>query len=1215
MATSAPSSRQVGPSQAAVPHGSGGASSGSGSSSGPSHNNSHNTNMSRSPPSPSPLTLAAGGAQGGPFAPNGPAPMQTSTPRSSSHPAPSHQQHQQQPSSSFQPSEPQSFAHPSGIPTTVPPHMSHPFSVPPVPRYPPPPPSPSPGSAGDSPTSTASSMTNGGQAGGLVPQPYRREPTLIQSVADINDIYQMNEKLGSGYTAVVFDAVCRRTNQQHAIKCIHKTRQKLVANESYFRDIYDFIVRRGHPNLVKIREVLEDPEHFYIVMEKCKGPDLVEFVLSFEPGGIPEADCKRIMKNILAAVRHLHEHRLLHRDIKLDNVIFQDRPRNGGQVVLLDFDMCMFIDRADSPKTVEKEGEISVVGTREYMAPECYKGQYTQASDLWGCGVILYVLIDGHFPFDVSNCKSNREVRRVLRQGVKFEDAVVQRFPAATDLVSRLLTYYPNDRLSSAQEALDHPWFGPSFLGRPYPLTMPTMSPHQAMSQPAAPGQQQGSANSPSHMHNPTGGPLLPMPPMTPTGSSPVHNPFAHVSPNASPSPLTPRAQSLELPHDGHPVHPHRQPALTVEVGNHASNQSQGSSPTPQPSPTHQQQRHNTSGSDSAEGLISPNAISRLDQAIRHTVDVDLGGEGLVSMGLVGMGHEGGDDGRAMDMDGADGRSFTDAHSNLGAGTAEFMSAVPSHSTGPADVTNFNSAPHIWGQQARGLVSPTLGHGSMTVGSSGSAPFGSSHVATLPLPPAPQPLSPGITQLGPHIQGNGSGGILSAWEDSRPQTITALQMTGAAGQQQQDSFALPPSSLSLMDEGQGASGAGRGQGQDASSGSTGTGGAKLVPIGRSRQAGGGGAGPQANPNQDALAGGQGQDAGDASQHRHSHQVVDTTDHPASPDGSSRFFPLGPHPPVAPLEEPVVFEEEMEFSPDHTHPPRTHQDDATMTNAQQHQPQQHQGGCDRLFGLQQMFGLMTGGAERTAPPPHNTGPITAAMRGWGIGIDGMGFAMQAGDTREIERGAGGWGGDRRRSATSDEAPAHGGGRSGGQARQSPWLSLCGVPRPNQNHPFEELHEYNPSAGPSASYIQQHLQQHHQQHQHQQQSTILLPPFLNNDTNTDHPSPSLNAPATFHHGGPSSSPNSPPHPTPAYAEDKTNRHPSAPVTPPGRSGRRGGLGPIGFSFPRWTAGRTTPPPAQSVSTQDGQSPNSQHTSGPTSSAQPRGATTQGQRDRRQ
>ncbi|CEL95706.1 unnamed protein product [Vitrella brassicaformis CCMP3155] len=418
--------------------------------------------MSRSPPSPSPLTLAAGGAQGGPFAPNGPAPMQTSTPRSSSHPAPSHQQHQQQPSSSFQPSEPQSFAHPSGIPTTVPPHMSHPFSVPPVPRYPPPPPSPSPGSAGDSPTSTASSMTNGGQAGGLVPQPYRREPTLIQSVADINDIYQMNEKLGSGYTAVVFDAVCRRTNQQHAIKCIHKTRQKLVANESYFRDIYDFIVRRGHPNLVKIREVLEDPEHFYIVMEKCKGPDLVEFVLSFEPGGIPEADCKRIMKNILAAVRHLHEHRLLHRDIKLDNVIFQDRPRNGGQVVLLDFDMCMFIDRADSPKTVEKEGEISVVGTREYMAPECYKGQYTQASDLWGCGVILYVLIDGHFPFDVSNCKSNREVRRVLRQGVKFEDAVVQRFPAATDLVSRLLTYYPNDRLSSAQEALDHPWFGPT---------------------------------------------------------------------------------------------------------------------------------------------------------------------------------------------------------------------------------------------------------------------------------------------------------------------------------------------------------------------------------------------------------------------------------------------------------------------------------------------------------------------------------------------------------------------------------------------------------------------------------------------------------------------------------------------------------------------------------------------------------------------------------
>ncbi|CEL96865.1 unnamed protein product [Vitrella brassicaformis CCMP3155] len=953
--------------------------------------------MSSSPPSPFPLTLAAGGAQGALFAPNGPARngMQTSTLRAPPDQAPLDQQHQQPQQSSVQSPEPPSFAHPFAVPPTIPPNMSHPFSVPPVPCYPPPPPSPSPGSAGDSPTSTASSMHT----------PYRREPTLIQSVADINDMYEMkfNEKLGSGHTGEVFDAVCRQTNQQRAIKRIHKTDLKLVVDESYFRDIYDFIVRCGHPNLVKICEVLEDPEHFYIVMEKCKGPDLVDFTESFEPGDIPEADCKRIMRNLLAAVRHLHEHRLLHRDIKLDNVLFKDRP--GGQVVLLDFDMCMFIDRADSPKTVEKEGEISVVGTRGYMAPECYKGQkgqYTQASDLWGCGVILYVLITGNFPFILSECKSSREVRRVLRQGfLKFEDAVVQRFPAATDLISRLLTYHPNGRPSSAQEALDHPWFGPSLLCRPYPLTMPTsstgltappmtappwMTPAPPGMTPAPPGmmtpappgmtpltappgmtpltappgmapltappgmtppapvQQQGSANSPSHMHNPTGGPLLPMPPMTPPGSSPVHNPFAHVSPNASPSPLTPRAQSLELPHDGHPVHPHRQP-------------SQASSPTPQPSPTHQQQRHNTSGSDSAEGLISPNAISLLDQAIRHTVDgVDLGGEGLVSMGLVGMGHEGGDDGRAMDMDEADGRSFTGAQSNLGAGTAELMSPALSHSTGPADVTNSSSTPQIpppslqqpqalpqpgipsqkrsaalltgatgqqqrqqqelfssipsslWlmdkGQGAIGkgrgqgmagtaqdasssstgtggaklvpmgrtsqtgsaastaesqadpkqealsvacceLLSPTLGHSSMTVGSSGSALFGSSHVATAALSHAPPSLWPGITHLGPHIRGNGSGGILAPWEDSRPQTMTAL-LTGAAGQQQQqqqDSFTWPPSSLSL-DEGKGAPGAGRGQGiagtaQDASSSITGTGGAKLVSMSRRRQAKGG----------------------------------------------------------------------------------------------------------------------------------------------------------------------------------------------------------------------------------------------------------------------------------------------------------------------------------------------------------------------------------------
>ncbi|CEM00030.1 unnamed protein product [Vitrella brassicaformis CCMP3155] len=133
----------------------------------------------------------AGGAQGGPFAPSGPeAPMQASSPRAPSYPAlPDQQHHQPQPSSFLQPCEPLFFAHgPFGLPPTVPPNVSHPFSVPPVSPFPPPPPYPSPGSAGDSPNSTASSMHT----------PYRREPTLIQSVNDINDMYQMNGKLGSG---------------------------------------------------------------------------------------------------------------------------------------------------------------------------------------------------------------------------------------------------------------------------------------------------------------------------------------------------------------------------------------------------------------------------------------------------------------------------------------------------------------------------------------------------------------------------------------------------------------------------------------------------------------------------------------------------------------------------------------------------------------------------------------------------------------------------------------------------------------------------------------------------------------------------------------------------------------------------------------------------------------------------------------------------------
>ncbi|PHJ23630.1 protein other [Cystoisospora suis] len=322
---------------------------------------------------------------------------------------------------------------------------------------------------------------------------------VMRQIQDICHHYALGRKLGSGYTASVYEARCLATGQTVAIKDVDKSRQRLIACDSYYRAVYETLAKLPPHRHLLLPPValLETGTHFYIVMEKCHGSDMVEYVLKHPPAGISTSACKRLMQQLLLAIHVLHSHNVLHRDIKLDNIMFRHRheepprgapPKNhksgssGGtsalsnEVALIDFDMCLLLDRPGPPKPLMNANEISVVGTREYMAPECYKGHYSAASDMWSIGVILYVLIDGHFPFDVNNCSkqqhssskddsnqqrkssSSRDIRRLLRQGVRFESRIKEKHPLAVDLVQRLLTYDPTQRLSSAYDALCHPW-------------------------------------------------------------------------------------------------------------------------------------------------------------------------------------------------------------------------------------------------------------------------------------------------------------------------------------------------------------------------------------------------------------------------------------------------------------------------------------------------------------------------------------------------------------------------------------------------------------------------------------------------------------------------------------------------------------------------------------------------------------------------------------
>ena len=262
--------------------------------------------------------------------------------------------------------------------------------------------------------------------------------------------YKIKKLLGIGSFGRVFLAQNIYTSEFVAMKEIPKTSEDLLT-DSEIMDEINILKNLDHPDILRIMEFYNTDDSYYIINEYCPGGELFDQVNNI----FSETQIAVMFRQILSGLAYLHSNNIIHRDLKLENILIKEveksKETNEDLFILkiIDFGTAKIFDKNKKAR--------AIVGSSYYIAPEVLKKKYNRECDLWSAGVILYMFIVGHAPFDGKN---DKEILERIKYGkyLKNEERWLNASKEVKDLIQKLLVLEPEKRLT-ALEALKHPWF------------------------------------------------------------------------------------------------------------------------------------------------------------------------------------------------------------------------------------------------------------------------------------------------------------------------------------------------------------------------------------------------------------------------------------------------------------------------------------------------------------------------------------------------------------------------------------------------------------------------------------------------------------------------------------------------------------------------------------------------------------------------------------
>jgi serine/threonine protein kinase len=270
--------------------------------------------------------------------------------------------------------------------------------------------------------------------------------------------YMIKKVLGQGSFGTVKLGVHPKTGEQVAIKTLNYKAVRSPKELDMIQREKDILKTLDHPNIVKLKEVVEDPdkEKCHMLFEYVSGGELFAYIVAH--GRLKEKDARRFVRQMVSGLEYCHNHLIIHRDLKPENLLLDE----NLNIKITDFGLANRITPGAKFQTF--------CGSLLYAAPEILRGEAYQGPgvDIWALGIILFCLIAGRQPYDGDN---PTRLLKLFNHPIPFPEHVT---PECKDIIKRMLTVSERDRITIA-EIKRHPWINNGYTAPIDPM-LPAVS-------------------------------------------------------------------------------------------------------------------------------------------------------------------------------------------------------------------------------------------------------------------------------------------------------------------------------------------------------------------------------------------------------------------------------------------------------------------------------------------------------------------------------------------------------------------------------------------------------------------------------------------------------------------------------------------------------------------------------------------------------------------